>query len=197
MMRLYFLPPARYGRLCCTLHSTAWFLRWLSDRLQIAEVRCTRLRVRMEMAVGGEGSTSSTARTGSAGEMGWGLRNCLISFWSLTCSCESKSKSTPLKYLLVVCCFLLVVMLMSSSLVLQMPFGSMSSWTHSRGPPKRTLWRKLNPWTEASAIFSIERCQCFRGTPRTLRRDSTWEESIIPRISAINGKTCTTYPWSV
>ncbi len=27
MTRLHYLPPARYGRLCFTLHSTAWFVQ--------------------------------------------------------------------------------------------------------------------------------------------------------------------------
>ncbi len=38
---------------------------------------------------------------------------------------------------------------------------------------------------------------CFRGISRNFSRDSTWEESITPRIPTINGKTCTAHPCSV
>lgn len=57
MTRLYCLPRTVQRGL----------FRLLSARLRIAEVRCTRLRVRLVMVVGGLGSTSSAARTGSAG----------------------------------------------------------------------------------------------------------------------------------
>ncbi len=63
--------------------------------------------------------------------------------------------------------------------------------------PKAHLVEKVECLDGSKRYLSIATCQCFRGISKNFSRDSTWEESIIPRIPTINGKIYTTHPCSV
>ncbi len=176
------------------LSTRPWSARF-RHRLRAGEVLCTGLEVCLVRNSGVKDSRSAEARTWIGKGACRGFRSCRVSFSSLPCSCESESQSSQPKWSLAVWYFLLVTVVPTSSTPALL--WSVSSCTRSRGPPKRTLWRKWKARTEASAVCSIAICQCYHWISRSFKRDCTWEESIIPRIPTINGNTCTTHPCSV
>ncbi len=87
-------------------------------------------------------STSATAITSRVVGVWRGLLTCWVSCKGLSASCKSESKTTGAGFTLVFRYFRLVTAtLASSSLTLLILPGSLSGWTGSKGPPKRTLWR--------------------------------------------------------
>ncbi len=190
--------PAYFFAVVCAFHlaRTLGLVRLPRARPRVAGIRYVVVEIRLlveGITSGGEivplSNTTGTIRVSGI----WrGLLSCWDSGKRLSSICGSESKSSGVgrtRYFRLV-----VTTLTSSSLVLLLSSRSRSGRI---GPPKRTLWRKWNVRTEAIAVRSIATRQCLCWIPRNFRRNSTCEESIIPRIPTTHGKTCTAQPWSV
>ncbi len=192
--------PAYFFAVVCTLHlaRTLGLVRLPRARSRVAGIRYAGVEIRLvvEVITSGGGIVPLGNTTGTIRVSGIWRGLLLVSCWDygnrLSSICSSESESSGVgrtRYFRLV-----VITLASSSLVLLLSSGSRSGRI---GPPKRTLWRKWNARTEASAASSIATRQCLCWMPRNFRRDSICEESIIPRIPTTHGTTCTTQPWSV